>query len=108
MNLLFVNTNQTRMPDPVPPIGLSYMVGAMRRAQHDCEIFDLTFQSQFEEKLKTSIRGRNPEVIGLSLRNVDNTAYPKTVSYFEHFQKIVSICREVAPETPIVVGGPAF
>ena len=108
MNLLFVNTNQTRMPDPVPPIGLSYLAGAMRRAQHDCDIFDLTFQSQFEEKLKASIRGRKPEVIGLSLRNVDNTAYPKTVSYFEHFQKIVRICREVAPETPIVVGGPAF
>ena len=50
MNLLFVNTNQTRMPDPVPPIGLSYLTGAMRRAQHDCDIFDLTFQSQFEEK----------------------------------------------------------
>ena len=97
MNLLFVNTNQTRMPDTVTPIGLSYLAGALRRAQHDCDIFDLTFQSQFEEKLKARIRGRKPEVIGLSLRNVDNTAYPKTVSYIEHFQKIVRICREVAP-----------
>ena len=76
--------------------------------QHDCDIFDLTFQLKFEEKLKARILERRPEVIGLSLRNVDNTAYPKSVSYFEHFQKVVKKCREVAPETLIVVGGPAF
>ena len=108
MNLLFVNTNQTRLPDPVPPIGLSYLASAMRRAQHKCEIFDLTFQPEFEDALKKRILETKVDVIGLSLRNVDNTAYPKSVSYFEHFKQIVRICRETAPETPIVVGGPAF
>jgi len=108
MNLLFVNTNQTRMPDPVPPIGLSYLASAMRRAQHECEIFDMTFQVEFEKGLKKSIWETKADVIGLSLRNVDNTAYPKSVSYFEHFKQVVRICRDTAPETPIVVGGPAF
>jgi phage portal protein BeeE len=51
------------MPDPVPPIGLSYLASAMRRAQHDCDIFDLTFQLKFEEKLKARILERRPEVI---------------------------------------------
>ncbi len=52
MNLLFVNTYQTRMPHPVPPIDLGYLASAMRRAQHKCEIFDLTFQAEFEDALK--------------------------------------------------------
>ena len=96
MNLLFVNTNQTRMPDPVPPIGLSYLASAMRRAQHECEIFDMTFQVEFEKGLKKSIWETKADVIGLSLRNVDNTAYPKSVSYFEHFKQVVRICRDLS------------
>ena len=83
MKLLLVNTNQTRMPDPVPPIGLSYLASAVREAGHACTVFDLTFRPAYEDELKAYLRDTRPELIGLSLRNVDNTAYPKTVSFIE-------------------------
>ena len=108
MKLLLVNTNQTRMPDPVPPIGLSYLASAVRDADHVCTVFDLTFRPEYEEDLKAHLRDTRPELIGLSLRNVDNTAYPKSVSFTEGFQEVVRICRQVTPQTPIVLGGPAF
>ena len=108
MKLLLVNTNQARMPDPVPPIGLSYLASAVREAGHACTVFDLTFRPAYEDELKAYLRDTRPELIGLSLRNVDNTAYPKTVSFIEGFQEVVRICREASPQTPIVLGGPAF
>jgi len=108
MNLLLVNTNQARMPDPVPPIGLSYLASAVREAGHDCEVFDLTFRTEYAADLKAQFLAQQPQLIGLSLRNVDNTAYPKSVVFIEGFQEVVRICREVAPQTPIVLGGPAF
>ena len=108
MNLLLVNTNQARMPDPVPPIGLSYLASAVREAGHDCDLFDLTFLAEYEADLKSQILDQQPQLIGLSLRNVDNTAYPKSVSFIEGFQEVIRICREVDPKIPIVLGGPAL
>src|SRR5262249_51202068 len=48
-----------------------------------------------------------PDVIGISLRNVDNCAYPDTVSYLPHYRRVVEACRE-ASAAPLVLGGSAF
>ncbi len=108
MDILFINANQERMPDPVPPIGVSYIAAAARLDGHHCQLFDLNFHKSFEDELKKSLREKAPQLIGLSIRNVDNVAFPKVISYLKHYQAIVACCREVCPEIPIVVGGSAF
>jgi hypothetical protein len=62
MNLLLVNTNQARMPDPVPPIGLSDLASAVREAGHDCDVFDLTFRTEYEADLKPQLFDQQPQL----------------------------------------------
>ena len=53
------------------------------------------------------MRDVRPEAIGISLRNVDNCAYPDTVSYLPHYRRVVDAFR-AASDAPIVLGGSAF
>ncbi|MBT4837102.1 MAG: radical SAM protein [Methylococcales bacterium] len=108
MKILLVNTNQLRSPDPVPPIGIIYVAGALRKAGHECLIFDLNFLADFMDLLQEEIRSFNPDVIGLSLRNIDNTAFPHSQFFVDHASKIVDLCRSTKADSTIVMGGSGF
>lgn len=108
MKILFINANQERLPDPVPPIGVAYIAAAIHHHGHECSLFDLNFYNDFSDSLAEKIIAYKPQCIGLSIRNVDNVAYPKVVTYLDHYQKIMAICRKACPEIPVIVGGSAF
>ncbi len=107
MRVLLVSTNQEQSPDPVAPLGLCYVATATADAGHEVAVLDLCFREEVEAAVATAVREARPEVIGLSLRNVDNCAYPDTVSYLPHYRRVVAACR-AASEAPIVLGGSAF
>ena len=50
------------MPDPVPPIGLSDLASAVREAGHDCDVFDLTFRTEYEADLKAQLFNQQPQL----------------------------------------------
>jgi radical SAM superfamily enzyme YgiQ (UPF0313 family) len=107
MRVLLVSTNQERSPDPVAPLGVCYVATATAKAGHEVAVLDLCFRPDVEEAIAESVRAARPEVIGLSLRNVDNCAYPDTISYLSHYRRVVDACR-TASDAPIVLGGSAF
>lgn len=107
MRVLLVSANQERSPDPVAPLGLSYVATATADAGHDVAVLDLCFASDIEAAITAAVRDVRPEAIGVSLRNVDNCAYPDTVSYLPHYRRVVDACRAQSP-APIVLGGSAF
>ncbi|NUM37393.1 MAG: cobalamin B12-binding domain-containing protein [Candidatus Brocadiae bacterium] len=108
MKILFISANQEKNPDLVYPIGLAYIVSASIQDGHECSVFDANFHNDFKEPLKNILQNFHPNAIGISMRNVDNAAYPSVVSYFSHYQNLISFCREIAPETIIILGGSAF
>jgi radical SAM superfamily enzyme YgiQ (UPF0313 family) len=107
MRVLLVSANQERSPDPVAPLGLCYVATAVAEAGHEVAIVDLCFESDVETAIAGGVAAVRPDVIGLSMRNVDNCAYPDTVSYLPHYRRVVAACR-AASEAPIVLGGSAF
>src|SRR5262249_26043525 len=107
MRVLLVSANQERSPDPVAPLGLCYVATAVADAGHDVEVVDLCFRPDVETAIAESVDALRPEAIGVSLRNVDNCAFPDTVSYLPHYRRVVAACR-AASEAPIVLGGSAF
>ena len=107
MRVLLVSTNQEKSPDPVAPLGLCYVATATARAGHDVEVLDLCFRPDVEAAVGEAISTHRPDLIGLSLRNVDNCAYPDTISYLPHYDRVVQACRAAA-DVPIVLGGSAF
>ncbi len=107
MRVLLVSANQERSPDPVAPLGLCYVATAADDAGHDVTLLDLCFRPDVETAVGDAVRSARPDVIGLSLRNVDNCAFPDTVSYLPHYRRVVAACR-AATAAPIVLGGSAF
>ena len=107
MRVLLVSANQERSPDPVAPLGLCYVATATADAGHEVAVVDLCFRPDVEAAVAEGVNALYPDVIGVSLRNVDNCAFPDTVSYLPHYRRVVDACR-AASEAPIVLGGAAF
>jgi radical SAM superfamily enzyme YgiQ (UPF0313 family) len=107
VRVLLVSANQERSPDPVAPLGMAYVATATAAAGHEVGVVDLCFATDVEATLAAAIGELAPEAIGISLRNVDNCAYPDTVDYLPHYRRVVAACR-AATAAPIVLGGAAF
>lgn len=111
MKVLLIATNRESLPDPVFPLGVAYVAGALEKAAHQVRVLDLCFVDgeSLEEEVEAAIERFAPDVIGLSLRNVDDAAYPRFNSYVELYQQIVGACRQATNgQTPLVIGGSAF
>ncbi len=104
VRVLLVNLNRYDQPYPVYPVGLAYVRGALDAAGHESRIWDGRFAS---EELETAITGFAPDLIGVSMRNVDNVQVHNPRSFV---QDAVDCCRRVraVSAAPVVLGGSAF
>lgn len=107
MRILLISPNTEMLPDPVFPLGLAFLSGAMKRSPHQHHILDLCFAEDYGEALDHAVAEFQPQTIGLSLRNVDNVAYPNTESYLPFYQKVISHLRQIT-SVPIILGGSGF
>ncbi|HYL80124.1 MAG TPA: cobalamin-dependent protein, partial [Candidatus Acidoferrum sp.] len=107
MRIILVSVNRESVPSPVAPLGISYVAGAARSAGHEVEILDLCFSRDIQEDIDRAVRRFAPELIGISIRNVDNLTFPSSVSYLHEIQAAVTALRRVS-RAPIVAGGPGF
>jgi radical SAM superfamily enzyme YgiQ (UPF0313 family) len=106
MRVLLLNSNLKGDILAAPPIGLCYVASAAEKAGHEVQVVDLCFQRRHEKKLKEAISQFAPEVIGLSVRNIDNVNMLYPVYYLPLAKSIVDYIRTLT-SAPIVVGGPA-
>ena len=107
MKVLLVSVNREKMPSPVFPLGLAYIARALREAGHSVEAIDLCFSEDVQQELEGVLQRFQPQVIGLSLRNLDNLTYPNPISYLKEVEEIVQICRRLSPAKR-VIGGSGF
>jgi len=107
--VLIIAANQERMPDPIPPIGAAYIAAAVRQAGHATRIYDACFaRDQYAVEIADAIREFEPDIIGLSIRNVDNVAFPNVTCYLDRYRRIVEVCRNERQSAHLFLGGSAF
>ena len=102
-----ISANRERMPYPVAPLGLAYIAQALTQAGHDVQVTDLCFSTDIAVDLKQALKTFTPDLVGISLRNLDNLTYPTSVSYLPDLDETVVIVRQHAA-VPIVLGGSGF
>ena len=107
MRVLLVSANREHIPDPIFPLGLAYIAAATRQAGHELAVTDLCFGRHPIHQLQHQIRSFSPDVVGVSIRNVDNAAYPLTVDYLDLHREVVNAVRDVTT-APVVLGGSGF
>jgi len=107
MRVLLISANTERMNTLPLPLGLACVAAASRKAGHDAILLNLMFESDPAAAIRDSIEGFHPEVIGISVRNIDdqNMAGPKFL--LPPVQEVVSTCRSLS-DAPIVVGGAGY
>lgn len=102
--ILLVSTNQCDFPDPVFPLGLAMVDTALRRAGHETHWLDCLADSRPLEEVLAEFQ---PEVVGLSLRNIDDVLFKRKETYFG---ALIDLSRAVRQHAgcPVVIGGSGF
>ena len=112
MRILLVATNQTdrfmdRMVVRPVPIGLAYIAAAVDEDRHQMRVLDLMFSDDGPSDVEEAVREFQPDLVGLSIRNLDNQSYFNPVWNLPIVKDIVGRIRESSDAT-ILCGGPAF
>ena len=106
MRVMLVYSNRTRILEPAPPIGLSYVATAARRAGHDVRFVDLMISRDPDAELRNVLREFQPDVVGFSVRNIDNVVAQRTSWHLDEVSAMIATVRECS-RALIVLGGPA-
>jgi hypothetical protein len=73
LRILLINTNRKVDLLAAPPLGLCYVASATQAAGHDVHVLDLCFSgNSVRSEIEQVVRSFEPEVVGLSIRNIDN------------------------------------
>ncbi|MBI5026553.1 MAG: cobalamin B12-binding domain-containing protein [Nitrospirae bacterium] len=107
MKVLLISVNNEKDPYPVTPIGVAYVAKALKDKNHDVCILDLCFVKDDFIAIEDSLRGFCPDIVGISIRNVDNLTYKKSIFYMPRIRNIAAFIKGHI-HVPIVVGGSGF
>jgi len=112
MRILLIATNRhrrlmSRMNAQPVPIGLAYIAGHLDPQRHQLKILDLMFSEDYLADTEQAVREFQPGLVGVSLRNLDNSSYIDPQWALPATRAVIDRVRSVT-SAPIVCGGPAF
>lgn len=103
MKVLLINPNRVVLP-PVPPIGLEYLAASLVREGHEIMILDLTFHDSADDLIDNAIAGFNPEIAGVTIRNIDSVLFRDNEFYLDAVRDIIQRLK-VRHGRKVVIGG---
>jgi radical SAM superfamily enzyme YgiQ (UPF0313 family) len=107
MRVLLVSANTEKINMPVLPLGLACVAEATRSAGHDVKLVDLMDQQDTRMVLKDAVDGFQPEIIGISVRNIDDQCMENPGFLLDLVKDFVNDCRSIS-DAPIVLGGAGY
>ena len=107
MKILLISTNRNVLPMPVMPIGACIVAHAAERAGHTVFFLDLMFKKEPLTDVESSLADVKPDLVGLSVRNIDNNDMHGPVFFLTDLISIVDVIR-TRTSAPIILGGAAL
>lgn len=105
MKILLISTNTMTDPYPTYPIGLDYVAHAIG-AGHQILIVDMNEVAD-EESLVAILVREEPDLIGLSIRNIDTTDSIHVKGFAESIGDLIRLIRNHT-QAKVVLGGSGF
>ncbi len=102
--ILLISANRCHTPDPVFPLGLAYLNGALNRAGHECRWLDWLIEP---ERLVETLRNWGPQYAGISVRNIDDVLIRKREVFFEEVAALITAIRRES-RCKVILGGSGF
>jgi hypothetical protein len=107
MRVLLMNSNRFHQPWPVIPFGLCCVASAAEAAGHEVRVLDLCFSRRPALVIAESVARFRPDAVGVSVRNIDNSAGFNTLFLLDGVRDEVIAPLKRVFAGPIVIGGPA-
>ncbi len=105
MKVLLVQAYLGGHEAPVLPLGLTCLAAALRG--HEVSIFDTNTVADPFKQLQKITQDFQPDIIGISLRNIDSTNKSKVIFYYGLLKKQIQILKD-AGATTLIIGGSGF
>ena len=107
MRVLLVSPNREEINMRTWPLGLACVAAATLAAGHRVSVLDFMWTPDPREHLRKTIADFQPDVIGLSVRNIDDQSMETPRFLLEEVRDVVTDCRSLS-EAPIVLGGAGY
>lgn len=102
--VLLLSINVYEFPYAVYPLGAAYVAAAARQAGHEVRLLDFQLH---REPLGDAVRAFRPDVIGISLRNIDDALIQRRETFFGELRDLITQLRRHSG-APVVLGGSGF
>jgi len=107
MKILLISANTEQINMPVLPLGMACIGAAVQDAGHEVNTLNLMMARDIRGLLRETITGFSPDVIGISVRNIDDQMMEPPNFLLDAVKMVVSECRSLS-DAPIVLGGAGY
>jgi radical SAM superfamily enzyme YgiQ (UPF0313 family) len=107
VRVLLVSVNREEINMPAWPLGLACVAASTEASGHEVVALDLRGVDDPRSGLSGVLARTRPEIIGLSVRNVDDQNMERPAFFLDEVKEIVQICRSLS-SAPIVLGGAGY
>ncbi|MGE4519453.1 MAG: radical SAM protein [Desulfobacteraceae bacterium] len=107
MRVMIISANTEVINMPTPAAGAANIAASAKNAGHEVLFSDLMGESDIENKIKTSVENFNPELIGVSIRNIDDQSRKNTVFLLDKALPVIKACKR-SSKAPLVLGGAGY
>ena len=107
MRVLFISINTELINMATLPLGLACVATATQRAGHQVKLLDLSSKKDSRTFIRESIETFPTDIIGISVRNIDNQSMVDTQFLLDQVKDVVTDCRNIT-DAPIILGGAGY
>ncbi len=107
MKVLLISANTEQINTLVLPIGMARVAAAAEHAGHEVRILNPMQPEQAGSMIQSGLSGFKPDIIGLSVRNIDDQNQQDPRFLLPQSKAILKECRKLS-QAPIILGGPGY
>jgi radical SAM superfamily enzyme YgiQ (UPF0313 family) len=107
MKVLLISGNREDADIRVPALGLACIAAATESAGHEVRLLDLLIEKDPQLAVEQTVRAFNPDVIGISVRNIDDQKMRNPRFLLDQARNVVIWCRQTST-APLILGGAGF
>lgn len=107
MRVLLISSNIEQITMPVLPMGLAGIAAAAEKVGHEVRLLNLLVRDDSRQLIKKAVQDFEPELIGISVRNIDDQCRENPRFLLEPVKEVVRSCRAFS-SAPIVLGGAGY
>jgi len=107
LKVLLISANRTEINMRTMPLGLAFIAEALTARRHSVKMIDCVGVKNIPLYLQERVADFRPDIIGISLRNIDDQTMRNTQFLYKYDREIIALARKLS-DRPIILGGAGY